>query len=242
MSHSEIAEKYADYVAAKAYRPEWGSATNVDELNPFSELDTSNIATSEPMISVVTHPRVIHLSATSVPNSDAWIFSNFGQDITTWDVTDIVAFDKLDEIQTAVGDIRQQILGIRTGSRLPYWELLAERLELLVDAMHEEGEAWADNSGDSLRKMLMFLETVPHFRLPAITITPAATFRAQWTEDNDSHFAVDFLPDGQVHFVVFCPSSRHPGRVKRVAGKSSWETLMAEVLPYEVSSWSRHAR
>ena len=108
-------------------------------------------------------------------------------------------------------------------------------------AMEEEAGLWDASSGESLRKMLMFLESVPELRQPVVTITPAGTFRAEWTLGSDSHFAIDFLPDGQVRFVVFCPNPRHPARVQRLAGLSDWDTVMEMVTPYDVGRWAMNA-
>jgi hypothetical protein len=119
-------------------------------------------------------------------------------------------FDVLDELRTPKGQIERQITALRRGGGLPYRERLARRLEFLLGAPEEEGEEWGEHSPESLRQMFLFLQDVPDFQCPTVTVTPSATFRAQWQAGQNQHFAADFLPDGQVRFVVFAPDPRHP--------------------------------
>jgi hypothetical protein len=150
-------------------------------------------------------------------------------------------FDVLDELRTPRGQIRRQIRALRTGSGLSYCERLAGRLDLLLDAVEEEEETWAEDSPDSLRQMLLFLETVPHLRCPTITVTPSMTFRAEWRSGLDKHLAVDFLPDGQARFVVFSPDPRHHNRVQRVSGIVSRPDVNRAIEPYKVHRWAADA-
>ncbi len=150
-------------------------------------------------------------------------------------------FSALDELRTPEGQIRQAIRGARVGSRLVYRERLARRLEFLLEAMEEEGEPWMQHSPESLRKMLLFLESASDLRYPTVTVTPSATFRAEWKRDPNRHFAVDFLADGQVRFVVFSPDPRHPDRVQRVSGIASWENVLDVLEPYKVRHWAADA-
>jgi hypothetical protein len=149
--------------------------------------------------------------------------------------------DVPDDLRTPKGELRRQISALRGGAAPPCRERLAGRLDALLDALEEEGEAWADDSPDSLREMLGFLEAVPDFRCPTVTVTPSATFRAEWQAGRNQHFAVDFLADGQVRFVVFAPDPRHADRVQRVSGVVSRADLTRAVEPYEVHRWAADA-
>ena len=124
----------------------------------------------------------------------------------------------LDLLRMPKERICEQVRALRRGSRLPYRQHLARRLDFLLRALEEDGEAWADGSPSLLRQMLLFLEAFPEFRCPTVTVTPAATFRAQWQADPSEHFAVDFVPDGQVRFVVFAPDPGNPQTEPRGAG------------------------
>ncbi len=152
------------------------------------------------------------------------------------------AFAAPDELRTPQGQIRREIDKLRAGSPLVYHERLARRLEFLLQAMEEEGETWAAESPESLRRMLLFLESVPDFRCPTITVTPSATFRAQWTEGVNAHFALDYLADGRVRFVVFSPDPHHPQRAQRLSGMTGWENVMEIVGPFRVNRWTEDAR
>jgi hypothetical protein len=144
----------------------------------------------------------------------------------------------LDVLHTPRDRLREQIKALRCGSRLPYREHLARRLSFLLRALQEEGESWSDHSPESLRQMLQFLEAVPKFRCPTVTVTPSATFRAQWQADPTRHFAVDFVPDGQVRFVVFAPDPAHPERVERVSGVVGPTNAMKAIETYQVRRWA----
>ena len=150
-------------------------------------------------------------------------------------------FDVMCHLKTPKGQIQGQIRALRVRGGFPYSERLANRLDVLLDALEEEGEAWGRDSPDSLRQMFVFLRSVPEFRCPTVTITPSATFRAQWDAGRNSHLAIDFLPDGQVRFVVFSPDPRHPDRVRRVSGIVSRLDLTRVVEPYNVHRWAADA-
>jgi hypothetical protein len=150
-------------------------------------------------------------------------------------------FDILDDLRTPRGQIQRQIIALRRGGGLPYRERLARRLDVLLGALEEEGETWAEDSPDSLRQMLLFLRAAPDLRCPTVTITPSATFRAQWQAGQNSHLAVDFLPDGQVRFVVFSPDPIRSDRVQRVSGIVSRADVMRAIEPYKVDRWAADA-
>jgi hypothetical protein len=143
----------------------------------------------------------------------------------------------LNELRTPKGQIQDQIRALRSDGGLSYHERLARRLDLLLVAAEEE-EAWAEGSPDSLRQLLLFLQATPDLRCPTVTITPSMTFRAQWQAGLDRHLAVDFLPDGQVRFVVFSPDQHYRGRVQRVSGIVSRGDVMRVIEPYGVHRWA----
>ncbi len=107
--------------------------------------------------------------------------------------------------------------------------------------MEEEGEAWSDDSPESLRRMMLFLQSQPSLGYPILTVTPSAAFRVQWTADPKRHFAAEFLTNGEVRFVVFSPDPRHPERVQRISGMASWDNLMRVIEPYNVRRWAANA-
>ena len=157
------------------------------------------------------------------------------------DEASVSDFDLLDELRTPRGQIQRQITAIRGSGGLPYRECLARRLSFLLGALEEEEETWAEDSPDSLRHMLVFLRATPDLRCPTVTITPSMTFRAEWQTGQNRHLAIDFLPDGQVRFVVFSPDPLYPDRVQRVSGIVSRADVMRAIDPYEVHRWAADA-
>lgn len=71
-----------------------------------------------------------------------------------------------DDLRTPREGLRRQTRALRGGGRLAYCERLAGRLDVLLDALEEEGETWTEGSSGSLREMLSFLEAVPDFQCP----------------------------------------------------------------------------
>jgi hypothetical protein len=147
----------------------------------------------------------------------------------------------LDVLRTPKEQLRGQVRALRRGSRLPCRERLARRLNFLLAALEEEEEPLAEDSPESLRQMLLFLEGLPEFRCPTVTVTPSATFRAQWQAHPSEHFAVDFVPDGQVRLVVFAPDPSHPERVERVSGIVSQANAMRAIETHQVHRWAADA-
>jgi hypothetical protein len=225
MSDVETLQEFARFRAAEVGT--FGSATDICDFQGavIAAEGSTDPLVARQLFELQLLPFAMKLSA-SEREQDATFHSDFAV---------------LDELRIPEERIRRQISAVRKGSRLLYRERLARRLVLLLSALEEEDEPWEESSPESLRHMLLFLETLPDFRCPTITITPSATFRAQWSPDSTRHFAVDFVPDGQVRFVVFSPDPRHPDRVQRVSGIASWENVMKAVEPYRVHRWAADA-
>jgi hypothetical protein len=224
MNDVETLEQFAKFRAARA-------ATDILDVN--SAMLRNDGSTDRPSWDLT--PASFYVVARGVaPTGSADIES-------APDEAPVSDFDVLDELRTPKGQIQRQIPAFRRGGGLPYRERLARRLDFLLSALEEEEETWAEDSPDSLRQMLLFLQAVPDFRCPTVTITPAATFRAEWQAGQNRHLAIDFLPDGQVRFVVFAPDPRHPERVQRVSGVVSRSDVIRAVEPYRVHRWAADA-
>jgi hypothetical protein len=224
MNDVETLERFAKFRAASA-------ATDIFDIN--SAILRNDGSTDRPSWELT--PALFYVVARGVaPSSSADIESAL-------DEAPVSDFDVLDELRTPKGQIQRQIPAFQRGGGLPYRERLARRLDFLLGALEEEEETWAEDSPDSLRQMLLFLQAVPDFRCPMVTITPAATFRAEWQGGQNRHLAIDFLPDGQVRFVVFSPDPLHPDRVQRVSGIVSRADVMRAIEPYKVYRWAADA-
>lgn len=232
---------------------------SVEALQKFDRFQAATAATDTSDIDVVltlgegsTDPHILRRLRKLVPPSFSMVGRGFrggwptgsaeiGLSESAPDEAPASDFDVLDDLRTPTGQMRGQITALRMGGRFTYSERLAHRLDFLLDALEEEGETWGEDSPESLRQMLLLLRTAADLRYPTVTVTPSATFRAQWQADRNSHLAMDFLPDGQVRFVVFSPDPRHSDRVQRVSGIASRAEVMRVVEPYKVRRWAADA-
>jgi hypothetical protein len=147
------------------------------------------------------------------------------------------ASDVLEVLRSPDWDISRQIVDVKTSSFLPYRQTLANRLEELRVGWFDEGEEWTNDSAESLHGLLGFLEVHRYLPRPTITITPAGTFRAEWTNNPNEHLAINFLPNGEARFVIFAPNARRPHQIKRLSGMTRWDSLSEDLAPY-LSRWS----
>ncbi len=221
-----------------------GSATDIDQTEEDIDQGSTDLK--------ILHAPVLHWSClnrfpiSTTERNDSMVVVYSSSPSSVLSIPDQGSFSSgvfhlLDTVRSPETELRQNICWLRFLSSLPYGRDLADRLDFLLEAVIDEGEQWQDCSGASLRHMLQFLEAVPNFRAPQITITPAATFRAQWTRDETAHLAVDFLADGMVRFVVFRPDPRRKGKVHRMSGISSWDGLIEVVDTLNVSRWAENA-
>lgn len=127
---------------------------------------------------------------------------------------------------------------VRNHVQLPYSADLAKRLEYLRVASIEEYPEQAPMSIDSLQCFLSFVKREPNLTEPDLVLTYAGNIRAEWHKSRKEHFAVEFLPNGQVHYVVFTRDPDHPTRTDRTSGLVSAATLMQKVKPFDVLSWA----
>ena len=81
-----------------------------------------------------------------------------------------------------------------------------------------------------------FIGTMPSARAAGLALTPDGNLRAVWDDDNDDdrHFAVQFLGGGQVQYVVF---SRLPGapKVSRAAGADTINGVKRQIDAFDLA-------
>ena len=139
--------------------------------------------------------------------------------------------------QRRESSVAELIAAVRTESRLPFSNQLAERLEELVEISQEEFPEQAPVSGRSLSDFTEFLCSVPDISEPDVILTYDGNIRAEWTKSSNKHFAVEFLGDSQTRFVVFSPDPRKSHITNRVSGLSTLTSLLENVAPYSVLNW-----
>ncbi len=120
---------------------------------------------------------------------------------------------------------------------MPFAGQLAKRLEYLAETSLEEYPDQAPISPQSLRSFIDFVRSIPNLVFPTVVLTPAGNIRAEWTKTRNKHLAIEFLPNGDVRFVVFVPDPKKPYKTARVSGLSTIDSIIRFVHPYGVLQW-----
>lgn len=127
---------------------------------------------------------------------------------------------------------------IRNHVPLAYSAKLAKRLEYLREASIEEAPEQAYISVNSLQSFISFIRREIKMKEPDLVLTYTGNIRAEWHKSRKEHFSVEFLPNGQVRYVVFARDLNHATRTDRTSGLVSAETLMDKVKPLNVLAWA----
>ncbi len=106
---------------------------------------------------------------------------------------------------------------VRNHLRLAYSGSLANRLEYLREASIEEAPEQAPVSVDSLQSFISFIRS-SKLAEPELVLTYTGNIRAEWHKSRKEHFSVEFLPNGQVRYVVFARDPDHATRTDRASG------------------------
>lgn len=146
-------------------------------------------------------------------------------------------FDALDGRLADEEKIRQLINYLRDKSKIPFAQKLTARLKFLYDVAKEDADE-VPMQPESLSNFIAFLQNTPNLRYPDVVLTPSNEIRAQWRTAPNRHFAVVFLPTGEVRFVIFTPNLREPDKIDRLSGMTSVDTLMDIAQPYRVLDWA----
>ena len=106
---------------------------------------------------------------------------------------------------------------------------LAARLTELQAIGWDEG---APFSTESMKDLITFLTEHQELALPSVVLTPAGHVRAQWRRKRGEHFAIAFLGDDVVSYVIFAPGFENTSGVATVG------TIMQIAEPYGVLRWA----
>jgi len=115
---------------------------------------------------------------------------------------------------------------------------LAMRLRYLLEVSREEDPEQAPLDIVSLKGFLAFLANAPRLAYPDVVLTADGEIWAEWRQDRNHHFAILFLNDEDVRFVVFAPNPKRPYKTTRVSGTSTVDSVLDEVRPYRVLEWA----
>lgn len=206
--------------------------------DPYSYLsekhivDSSSVAWAEKPIRVHTSTAV-SVVAFSEKDVRSWIPEEPSQD----------AFVQLDRLRESARarDVSRLIAITPPLITAPFSEGLVARLRVLAQEPEELGEQ--PMSLESLRHFLNFLvewlKETPDLKCPEIAISFAGNIGLEWRGPRGELLGIEFLPDGDMRFVIFARNVRHPDRLERLPGIASVDRLRRLMDLFEVLSWCR---
>jgi hypothetical protein len=134
--------------------------------------------------------------------------------------------------------LTELIDGVRRHPRLAYGERLAERLHALLEISREEQPDQAPPALASVMDVMTFLADHPELAYPSVVLTQEGNVRIQWRRTKGEHFAVEFVGDGDIRFVIFAPDPKRPDKIARVSGSARVDSIMRLAEPYGVRRWA----
>lgn len=85
---------------------------------------------------------------------------------------------------------------------------------------------------ESLQKFAAFVVTRRHLPYPLIGLTPDGFIEAVWDTSDGDMLTVDFLPVGDVRFVVLLATSESEPRQRSLGGLLSPDDMMGAIRPF----------
>lgn len=134
--------------------------------------------------------------------------------------------------------VAELILAVKEELSAAFAERLSERLYYLTSICEQEYPEQAPISPESLEDFVAFLRSIPNLAYPGIVLTPSGNIQAEWRQAKTRHLAVEFVGNGDAHFVVFAPDPKSPYKTIRASGVATVGSLMDIVRPYGVNSWA----
>lgn len=151
-------------------------------------------------------------------------------------------FGHIDELLNNEEKVHLFINHIKNNLIASHKERLAKRINDLFDFSIEDEPEGLGISADSLRHFIAFLQAFlqryPELKYPDVVLSPERNIVSEWHVDSNHHFSVDFLPDGNVRFVIFRPNPKKPEKTDRLSGMSTWECLYEFMKNNGVLSWA----
>lgn len=122
---------------------------------------------------------------------------------------------------------------------VPYASELVDRLDDLYEASVEEHEnnipGYEQDILDfsSLISFFLFMDKYTILKEPDIVLSYEGYIRASWCTDRKELFAVMFLPNGLVEYVIFCHND-HQKKMNRIFDVVSKSETMYQIQSFEV--------
>ena len=153
--------------------------------------------------------------------------------------TSVESESPFDEIIDRLGDDEKinEIVKFLNQTDIAFSKRLTDRIQFLFEASKEEYPNEVAIIPESLKNFLGFLQTEPNLKYPDVVLSPDKNICAQWRTAPNRHFSVEFLPVGDVRFVIFSPNPKHPNKINRMSGIVSVDSLMQTAQPQGVRSW-----
>lgn len=146
-------------------------------------------------------------------------------------------FDELEKRLNNDDKVSEIVLHLRSLLNISYAKRLADRIQFLFNASKEEYPGEVAILPESLRCFVGFLQSAANLKYPDVVLSPSKNICAQWRTGPNKHFAVEFLPTGDAHFVIFTPDPIHPEKTIRMSGIVSVDSLIQTTQPHGVLSW-----
>ncbi len=118
-----------------------------------------------------------------------------------------------------------------------YSKQLVSRLQEILVALNDDSESDSSISIASLEGFFNFARQNLDLAFPQIALTPDGNIYARWKVDRQRLFSAQFLPKGDVRFVVFRPNSLHQNMTVRFSGLTTADCLIEEIRNHRVSAW-----
>lgn len=145
-------------------------------------------------------------------------------------------FTQTELLSTQDNDVQALIYQIRKSKIISNHESLANNLLALYNIAKEENPTGLGIAVDSLSNFYDFLQLHTNLKIPTLSLSPDYNIYASW-KTKEQLFSAHFLPNYEIHFVLFKPNKRHPKRKIRISGTATSDTLM-EVTTYEsLNGW-----
>lgn len=146
------------------------------------------------------------------------------------------AFSTAEAADEAESAVNRLIADVRLATTIPFRHRLAQRLINLAEAARED-EDESQLSPHSLRHFIKFLRSNPRLKYPDVALTPTGNILAQWKAGSNKLLGVQFLPSGEVRFVLFAPEKLNDNSIIRLSGVVRLEALLSTVEPHGAASW-----
>lgn len=147
-------------------------------------------------------------------------------------------FSHIDELLNNEEKVHLFINHIKSNLIAPYKERLAKRINDLFDFAIEDEADGIGISADSLQHFIAFLQRYPALKYPDVVLSPEENIVSEWHIDSNHHFSVDFLPSGDIRFVIFGPNPKNPEKTDRFSGASTWDCLYEFMKDHGVLNWA----